>query len=183
MSKPIITTNNSTNLIEAILFCGIDVSAKTLSVAVSEQEQVFQQREFANSTSGHQLLILWLAKRKKQVRVSLEATGIYSLDVALALHAVGGIEVAVLNPKLANRFAQTLRRTKTDEADAEVLCEYSRRMPFQLWQPPSCAALELRAITRQIESLNVEHTRESNRLGASERSKTTPYSPRNSSEQ
>ena len=28
------------------------------------------------------------------------------------------IEVAVLNPKVANRFAQTIRRSKTDAADA-----------------------------------------------------------------
>jgi transposase len=35
-----------------------------------------------------------------------------------------------LNPKVANRFAQTIRRSKTDAADAEVLAEYARRMPF-----------------------------------------------------
>jgi len=66
--------------------------------------------------------------------VSMEATGIYSLDAALALDAVEGIEVAVLNPKLVNRFAQTLRRSKTDAADAVVLAEYSRRMPFHLYR-------------------------------------------------
>jgi hypothetical protein len=32
------------------------------------------------------------------VRVSLEATGIYSLDLALALDAEADIEVAVLHP-------------------------------------------------------------------------------------
>lgn len=45
-------------------------------------------------------LILWLGKHKATVRVSMEATGIYSLDVALALEGKAGIEVAVLNPKL-----------------------------------------------------------------------------------
>jgi hypothetical protein len=33
------------------------------------------------------------------VRVSLEATGVYSLDLAFALDAEEGIEVAVLNPR------------------------------------------------------------------------------------
>ena len=42
--------------------------------------------------------------------MSLEATGIYSLDLAVALDAADGIEVAVLNPKVVHRFAQTLRR-------------------------------------------------------------------------
>ena len=50
--------------------------------------------------------------------MSLEATGTYSLDVALALDAAEGIEVAVLNPKTVSRFAETLRRSKTDAADA-----------------------------------------------------------------
>ena len=99
--------------------------------------------------------------------MSLEATGIYSLDLALALDRAEGIEVAVLNPKLVNRFAQTLRRSKTDSADAAVLAEYSRRMPFQSWRPPSMTALQLRAISRHIESLTVQHTREQNRLHAS----------------
>ena len=74
-------------------------------VAVIEQDQPLQQREFANRASGHKPLIGWLGKRKAVVRVSLEAMGIYSLDLALALDRAPGIEVTVLNPKLANRFA------------------------------------------------------------------------------
>jgi hypothetical protein len=35
------------------------------------------------------------------VRVSLKATGVYSLDPAVALDRVDGIEVAELNPKVA----------------------------------------------------------------------------------
>jgi len=66
----------------------------------------------------------------------LEATGVYSLDLAVALDNAEGIEVAVLNPKVANRFAQTIRRSKTDAADAEILAEYSRRMPFTSWLRP-----------------------------------------------
>ena len=164
---------------EARVFCGIDVSAETLAAAIIEHDQPdldrrIEQREFPNRPSGHKALIGWLGKRKSVARVSMEATGIYSLDVALALDAAAGIEVAVLNPKMVNRFAQTLRRSKTDAADAAVLAEYSRRMPFQPWRPPSMKALQLRAITRQIESLTVQHTREQNRLHASAGSMATP---------
>jgi transposase len=121
---------------------------------------------FPNRASGHQALIAWLQKTGARVRVCLEATGLYSLDLALALHAACGIEVAVLNPKTVNRFAATLCRSKTDPADAQVLADYARRMPFQLWQPPTVTALELRAITRHIAALIQQHTRESNRLHA-----------------
>lgn len=167
MNKPSIAPQST-------VFCGIDVSAETLVVAVIEPDQPLQQREFTNRASGHKALISWLKKRKSAARVSMEATGIYSLDVALELDAAEGVEVAVLNPKLVNRFAQTLRRSKTDAADAAVLAEYSRRMPFQPWQRPSVTALQLRAITRQIESLTVQHTREQNRLHASAGSQAAP---------
>jgi transposase len=106
--------------------------------------------------------------------LSVEATGIYSLDLALALDGAVGIEVAVLTPKTVNRFAQTLRRSKTDRADAMALAEYSRRMPFAAWRRPDRAALQLRAISRHIATLTEEHTRLSNRLHAAEGSQATP---------
>lgn len=157
------------------IFCGIDVSAATLAVAVQrESKPGLEQRQFANSATGHAALLGWLGRHGLPVRVSLEATGIYSLDLALALDAADGIEVAVLNPKLANRFAQTLNRSKTDSADAVALAEYSRRMPFVPWQRPSRSALELRAITRHIATLTEESARLCNRLHAAEGSTVTP---------
>ena len=155
--------------------CGIDVSAATLAVAVGRADgDGFDERQFANTAAGHRQLTAWLLKRGCGVRVSLEATGIYSLDVALALDAADGIAVAVLNPKMVHRFAGTLRRSKTDRADAVALAEYSRRMPFVAWRQPSRQALQLRALSRHIASLTEEHTRSSNRLHAAEGSSTTP---------
>ena len=155
--------------------CGVDVSAATLTVAVERVGMDdFDEREFANTAAGHRQLVAWLLKRGPNVRVALEAAGIYSLDLALALDRAEGIEVAVLNPKTVHRFAQTLRRSKTDRADAVALAEYSRRMPFVAWRQPSWQVLELRALSRHIASLTEEHTRSSNRLHAAEGSATTP---------
>lgn len=151
---------------EVFLCCGIDVSAAQLVVALEGENGRWQQRSFSNRASGHQTLILWLQKAGTRIRVCLEATGLYSLDIALRLHATSGIEVAVLNPKVVNRFAATLCRSKTDPADAQMLAEYARRMPFQSWHPPQAAALELRAITRHISALTQQHIRQSNRLHA-----------------
>jgi len=156
------------------VFCGIDVSAGSLTVALIEQDHSNCQREFANSASGHKTLLGWLGKLKAMVRVSLEATGIYSLDLALALDREAYIELAVLNPKMVNRFAQTLRRSKTDAADALVLAEYSQRMPFSPWQRPGVDHLRLRAIGRYIESLVVELASVKNRLRTAEGTATTP---------
>jgi transposase len=145
---------------EATVFCGIDVSAATLSVAVeSGPEWKLSQREFANSAAGHRQLMSWLGKNRCLVRVTLEATGIYSVDVALALEEAEGFAVQVLNPKKASDFARSLGRSKTDKTDAAALAEYSRRMEFVAWKRPSRQVLELRALGRYMATLGEEHAR------------------------
>jgi len=155
------------------VWCGIDVSAAELAVAVLDGAGI-QQRTFANRRAQHRALIRWLQQRGAPVRVCLEATGMYSLDLAWALAAAQGIEVAVLNPKLVCRFAETLRRSKTDPADAQVLAEYARRMPFLAWTPPPPAALRLRAITRHLAALVKQHTAVGNQLHAAQASALVP---------
>jgi transposase len=158
---------------QEVLWCGIDVSAAELVVAVLGPAGV-PQRTFANRPAGHRDLIAWLQRSATQLWVCLEATGAYSLDVALALHAAERIEVAVLNPKMVCRFAETLRRSKTDAADAQVLAEYARRMPFVPWCPPSPTALRLRALTRHQAALVKQHTAVSNQRHAAQASALTP---------
>lgn len=160
---------------QGMVFCGIDVSAATLSVAVqADPEWKIVQRQFANSPGGHRQLMAWLRKHKGLVRVTLEATGVYGIDVALALDETEGFAVEVLNPKKASDFARSLGRSKTDRTDAVALAEYSRRMKFVAWKRPSREVLELRALGRHITTLTEEHTRLSNRLHAAQASRTAP---------
>jgi transposase len=159
---------------QTLLFCGIDVSAATLAVAVARQDSSFEQREFPNTDTGHRALIAWLVKRGNAVRVSLEATGVYSMSLALALDAAPGIEVAVLNPKVAKRFSETIRRSKTDAADAVALAEYSRRMAFVAWRAPSRNLLQIRTLCRHIQTLTESRTQESNRLHAAQHMASAP---------
>jgi transposase len=69
--------NRSIEIQEA-MYCGIDVSAKSLTVATQRVGQPVEQRTFTNNPNRHRALIVWLRKAKSPVRVSLEATGIYS---------------------------------------------------------------------------------------------------------
>jgi hypothetical protein len=97
------------------------------------------------------------------------------LDLALALHAHRQVEISVINPRRARRFAESLgERSKTDPVDAHVLCHYAVRMPWVGWQPTSSLALRLRAITRAIESLGVMLTPEKNRAHALGSSQALP---------
>lgn len=166
--------NKRVSVEQATAYCGIDVSARTLAVALIGLDGVVRQREFFNSARGHKELLAWLGSGGMRVRVSLEATGIYSLDLALALDAACSIELAVLNPKLVKRFAETMRRSKTDAADAVVLAEYSQRMPFSRWQRPQASHLRLRTLSRYIGSLVVEQAGLKNQLRTAASTATTP---------
>lgn len=108
------------------------------------------------------------------VRVLVEATGIYYLDVAL-IAAELGCEVMVINPKAAHNFAKALqRRSKTDRLDALMLLEFLKRMPFQAWTPPRVALLELRYYGRYLTQLTEEGTAARNRLHALNSAQVSP---------
>jgi transposase len=150
-----------------ILLTGIDVSARSLTVVVEQPGGDRERLEFANDSVAHRQLIRRLTKQGRHARVALEASGIYSLDLALALDRAPRIEVMVINPRAARDFAKAfLHRSKTDELDAEVLLEFVRRMPFLPWQPPPTEALELRAVTRRMAALIKTRSQEKNRLHA-----------------
>jgi transposase len=146
---------------------GIDVSAKTLVVHIQPAKGASQQLAFDNTWEGHQKLCRRLSKSGHPTRVALEATGLYSLDVALALVQQPGVEVMVVNPRSLRDFARAdLRRSKTDSVDAQLLLDYIQRMRFQPWQSPAPQSLELRAIGRRLADLTDLVTQEKNRLHA-----------------
>jgi transposase len=146
---------------------GIDVSADEITVAIEGRAE---RVTLANDVEGHERLIRLLTRRGRPARVCLEATGIYHLDLALALHRARAIDVMVVNPTAARDFGRALlQRSKTDRVDAGVLLEFAQRMPFESWQPPAPEILDLRAIVRRIGALTVTRTQERNRLHAAGR--------------
>ncbi len=148
---------------------GVDVSAKTLAVIIEQDEERGALLEFANDRIGHRKLIAVITKRGRSARVVLEATGNYSLDLALALHRAKRVEVMVANPRAMSQFAGAfLRRSKTDAIDAEVILEFAKRMPFAAWTPPDRECMDLRAISRRIEAMTKNATQEKNRLHAAD---------------
>ena len=78
--------------------CGIDVSAKELVVRVERCGRREGARNFSNTASRHQQLRDYLAAPGRPVRVCLEATGLYGLDVALWLERDARLQVMVANP-------------------------------------------------------------------------------------
>lgn len=68
---------------------GLDIGAKTLTLAIRKNGKTHKPRDFGNEPATHAALIQAL-RHAKVTRVSVEATGVYHLDVAVALHKAQG---------------------------------------------------------------------------------------------
>jgi transposase len=156
------------------VLAGLDVGAKTLTLAIRKNGKIQKPRDFGNDATAHAALIQAL-RHAHVARVCVEATGVYHLDVAVALHDAGGFEVMVVNPKAARRFAEAMMsRTKTDPVDAALLAEFAARMPFVPWVRPADEVLAVRAFGRYLAGLTKQRTQLKNQLHAWQQSNTTP---------
>lgn len=61
---------------------------------------------FDNAAAAHGKLIRWLTKSIRPLRVGLEATGAYSLNLSLALHRTKRVEATVAKPRAVADFAR-----------------------------------------------------------------------------
>ena len=130
--------------------------------------------EVRNDPTTLRTFLAQLIERTGTLRIIVEATGIYYLDVAM-MAAELGAEVMVVNPKASHHFAKVLQqRSKTDALDATLLLEYLRRMPFVAWIPPRPALLELRYYGRYLTQLTEDRTAALNRLHALEHARISP---------
>jgi transposase len=158
--------NKSKNSVVAFHPWGIEVSQLTLVVALRAHDRDQPLREFPNTRGGHQSLLRFLERCAGPVHVVLESTGLYGLDLALALHQAS-VAVMVANPRAVRHFATAMmQRSKNDHLDAQVLRQYAARMPFEAWRPPSAAALQLVAVSRRLEALTDMMAAEKNRRHA-----------------
>jgi transposase len=149
---------------------GIDVDSVNLVCQIRRNGKDFPETSFTNDAAGHQKLIRWATKRGQQARVCMEATGVYSLPLAVALDNAPNIEVMVVNPKVIKNFATaSMQRGKTDSMDATTIRNFLERMPFQAWHAPSTELLEIQHICRRVVQLNTELSRERNRHLAAKR--------------
>jgi transposase len=157
---------------------GLEVSAKELVVAREGKKEV---RSFANTPAGHGELIQTLTRGGQRVRVVMEATGLYGLDVAIALSDAEGIEVMVANPRAVRNFAKAMmQRSKSDRLDAVVLREFGAGMRFKRWTRPTANALNLWALARRLEALTHLNVAEKNRRHGAGVSAAIPASVRRS---
>ena len=154
---------------------GIEVSSEELLVALRRAGPMLPVKSFPNTPAGHQAVADYLFRPGRRVRVCMESTGVYGLDLARRLQQQAGIEVMVANPRAVRHFAQArMQRSKTDPLDAVLLLEFAARMEFQPWQPPSLTVLHRCALARRLEALTDLGGAEKNRLHAASAAQALP---------
>ena len=146
-------------------FAGIDVGAEELVLVVRKNATSMKPQKFANTLADRARLAAKLAKLPG-LRVCLEATGVYHLELAVALHDAG-VELNVVNPKASHNFAKALmKHSKTDAIDADTLAQYAERMPFTTWVRPTPQAFTVRSFARRINALTRQKAMTKNHLHA-----------------
>lgn len=154
------------------VFIGIDISAKTFDMVVRKQGKANKPSAFEQTAEGHQKCVKQLKKLKPELIV-MEATGIYHLDLAMAIYDAG-LPISVINPASFKRFAELmLTQSKTDGIDAGLLAEFAERMEPRLWAAPTKNCILLKDLGRQIQRLKHDSAKEKNRLHAFKSKRTT----------
>ena len=122
-----------------LLLCGIDVGSKELVAATDSGTGDVWEGTFSNDAAGHRKLIRRLTRGGARARVCVEATGIYHLDLCLALEQEKGVEVMVANlcPK---DFAREQLRRSTTIAPSSLAARVRAPDGLRSVQPPRASS-------------------------------------------
>lgn len=118
-----------------IYYIGIDISKykHDFCIVSNTGEVIVENCSFENNKKGFQELLEKLKPyNKSEVHIAFEATGHYSVNLELFL-IDQGYSFIKMNPLVIHQFlkARSLRRTKTDKADALTIVQYLMSVPYK----------------------------------------------------
>ena len=118
-----------------IYYVGIDISKykHDFCIISNTGEVIVENSSFENNKKGFQSLLEQLKPYdKSQIHIAFEATGHYSMNLELFL-IDKEFSFMKINPLIIKQFLKTrsLRRTKTDKADALNIAEYLMSVPYK----------------------------------------------------
>ena len=153
-------------------FLGIDISKLTFNAAYLVEDR-YIDKKFENNKKGFVNLLSWIKSIDKKVFICLEATGIYSFDLAQYL-VQKKMKVMVVNPIITHAFSKVeLTRNKTDKADAQLIARYCEHVVTKggfeqkSYQPKGADYEALQRLITRCDQLEKSKTQEKNRLEAS----------------
>jgi len=154
---------------------GIDISKDTLAVCygtvnLQQNQQISESKTFANNPKGFKELMLFVKKKRGQLKVPLyyamEATGVYYENLAYFLNEKQQ-KVVVILPNKAKNYSKTLCiKSKTDPLDARMITQFSLERQMQLWSVPNPLMKAIKALTREYQSKKEIATQIKNQLHA-----------------
>lgn len=134
-----------------MFYVGLDVASEKHDCCIlNKKKDTVQYFSFSNSSAGFDTLFTTLSKLpSSKIEIGLEATGIYSENLSIFLRRKG-FNVTTINPLLIKKHqsATTLRKTKTDKADAKGIAQFIAKEGFQPDLPVSYHIQELKSLTR-----------------------------------
>lgn len=134
-----------------MFYVGLDVASEKHDCCILDQnKKVKKIFSINNSSSGFHALLAELNELSDcDIKIGLEATGIYSENLSVFLRR-NGFDVSTINPLLIKKHqcSTTLRKTKTDKADAKGIARYIAGEDFQPDLPVSYHIQELKSLTR-----------------------------------
>ena len=147
---------------------GIDVSSRKSTVAVLRPlgEVVRVPFDVTHDAEGLAALAEQLKALDGETRVVMEHTGRYYEPVAKALHEAG-LYVSAVNPLLIKEYgANSLRRVKTDKADAVKIARYALDNWAELrdYTPMDTIRYDLKTLNRQFQLASKQRTASANNL-------------------
>ena len=118
-----------------MIYVGIDISKYKHDCFICKDtgEVIVENLFFTNNKKGfQQFLDLLKPYDNSNVRIGLEATGHYGLNLKLFLEK-NNYSFMEFNPLLVKEFKKslTLRRTKTDKVDSIVICQKLMSVPYK----------------------------------------------------
>ena len=147
---------------------GIDVSSRKSTVAVLRPlgEVVCLPFDVTHDIAGLASLVEKLKALDGETRVVMEHTGRYYEAVEKALHEAG-LFVCAVNPLLIKEYgANSLRRVKTDKADAVKIARYALDNWADLrdFTPMDAIRYDLKTLNRQFQLASKQRTASANNL-------------------
>ena len=140
-----------------MIFVGIDIAKSKHDCYIIDSDGVILADflSIPNSRKGFETLYSTILSfvsisDLRNVKIGLESTGHYSINITNYLHSKG-FQITILNPLATNLFrkAHTLRKTKTDKTDAKVIATMLFTDEFKPYSPPSSYQIqELKSLTR-----------------------------------
>lgn len=148
-----------------MIYIGMDISKYKHDCFIATETSK-QRFSFENNASGFNELQNYLKPYPKlEMMIGLEATGHYgeTLKSFLTTHGYSFMEI---NPFLVKKFseAHSLRKTKTDKKDAEMISTYMRSVDYKAYHHQSYHISALKSLTRLRFKLISDRTKHYNMM-------------------